>query len=240
MRRWLQQLATTLPWTLAPGTCVLCGFPSHRRQDLCAVCKADLRSLPDPCPRCGLPRPAGAATTDSCGACQRHPPRYGRLVAACSYTDPADLLVQALKFRKVRAAARVMAEIMWARRPADAFSEEAWLLPVPLHPWRQWRRGFNQSTLIANHLARLGPWRVLAGAAGRRRRTRAQSGLSRADRRRNLANAFRVKPGQLPPSIVLIDDVVTTGTTLDALALTLRRAGVRDIRAWVFARTPPR
>lgn len=146
--------------------------------------------------------------------------------------------MQALKFRKVRAAARVMAEVMWARRPAGAFADDAWLLPVPLHPWRQWRRGFNQSSLIAAHLARLGPWRLLSGTARRNRRTRAQSGLSRSERRRNLANAFTVKPGPLPSSIVLIDDVVTTGTTLDALALTLRRAGVEDIRAWVFARTP--
>ncbi len=238
MTAWLDHLRENLPWLLAPGCCVLCGFASHSRQDLCSVCRDDLRAMPDPCLRCGLPMPAGSAGAQACGTCRLRPPRHERLVAACSYSDPADLLVQALKYRKLLPAARVMAEIMFERCPRDAFSADAALLPVPLHRWREWRRGFNQSTLIATRLARLGPWRLLRNAVCRQRATRAQAGLSRSARRRNLAAAFKVTRHSLPASVVIVDDVVTTGATLDALALTLQRAGVRDVRAWTFARTP--
>lgn len=239
MHAWLEHLRVNLPWLLAPGCCVLCGFASHSRQDLCAVCRDDLRALPDPCPRCGLPLPASGSEQPACGPCRLRPPRYDRLVTACSYSDPADLLVQALKYRKLRPAARVMAELMFQRCPRDAFPEHAALLPVPLHRWRAWRRGFNQSTLIAAHLARLGSRPLLRRAVRRQRATRAQAGLSRSARRRNLAAAFSVTGHPLPASVVMVDDVVTTGATLDALAQTLRRAGVHDVRAWTFARTPP-
>lgn len=231
---WLGRLT----WLLAPGRCVLCGLASHRRRDLCRVCQADLPALLDPCPRCALPLPSGV--TGSCGACLLRPPRYLSLTAACSYGDPADLLVQALKFRGLRAAARVMAEEMFERLPAASPPRDAVLLPVPLHPWRQWQRGFNQSALIAEELARLGGWRLAKGALRRQRSTRPQSGLNRSARRRNLAGAFQARSGRVSGQVIIIDDVVTTGTTLDAMTHTLLRAGAREVHAWAFARTPPR
>lgn len=234
----LPQVFGRLTWALAPGRCVLCGLASHRQRDLCSVCQADLPELIDPCPRCALPLPHGV--TGICGPCLLSPPRQLSLTAACSYEDPADLLVQALKFRGLRAAARVMAEVMCERLPTGFLPIEAWLLPVPLHPWRQWRRGFNQSALIAQELARLGGWRLLTSAVRRQRFTRPQSGLNRAGRRRNVANAFTARPGRVPGQVIIIDDVVTTGTTLDALTLTLQRAGATEIHAWAFARTPAR
>lgn len=231
---WLGRLT----WLLAPGRCVLCGLASHRPQDLCSVCEADLPDLSHPCPRCALPMPSGV--TGLCGPCQLRPPRYLSLSAACSYEDPADLLVQALKFRGLRAAARVMAEVMYERLPAASPPRDALLLPVPLHPWRQWRRGFNQSALIARELARLGGWTLLTGAVKRQRSTKPQSGLNRSARRRNLAGAFQARSGRIPAKIIIIDDVVTTGTTLDALTHTLLHAGASEIHGWAFARTPPR
>ncbi|MCC5885683.1 MAG: ComF family protein [Gammaproteobacteria bacterium] len=237
MSTTLPSLLSRLTWLLAPGRCVLCGLASHRQRDLCDVCEADLPALLDPCPRCALPLASGVSGL--CGPCLLRPPRYLSLTAACSYQDPADLLVQALKFRRLRPAARVMAEVMYERLPATSLPREAWLLPVPLHPWRQWQRGFNQSVLIAQELARLGGWRMLSRAVRRRRATRPQSGLNRAGRRRNLANAFEARPGRVPEQVIIVDDVVTTGTTLDALTRTLLRAGAREVHAWAFARTPP-
>ena len=234
MPHWFSRLT----WLLAPGRCVLCGLASHRQRDLCSVCEDDLPELPDPCPRCALPMAQGV--TGLCAPCLLRPPRYLSLTAACSYEDPADLLVQALKFRGLRACARVMAEVMYERLSTTALPPDAWLLPVPLHPWRQWRRGFNQSALIAQELARLGGWRLLTRAVHRHRFTRSQSGLNRAGRRRNLVNAFKARSRRLPGQIIIIDDVVTTGTTLDALTHTMLRAGATEIHAWAFARTRPR
>lgn len=234
----LPQLLSRLTWLIAPGRCVLCGLASDRQRDLCSVCEADLPDLHHPCPRCALPMADGV--TGLCGPCLLRPPRYLSLSAACSYEDPADLLVQALKFSGLRAAARVMAEVMYERLPAASLPHDAPLLPVPLHPWRQWRRGFNQSALIARELARLGGWPLLTGTVRRQGSTKPQSGLNRNARRRNLAGAFQARSGRVPGRIIIIDDVVTTGTTLDALTQTLLRAGASEIHAWAFARTPPR
>lgn len=238
MSTTLPQLLARLTWLIAPGRCVLCGLASQRQRDVCSVCEADLPELPDACPRCALPTAPGVS--GPCGSCLLRPPRYRSLRAACSYADPADLLVQALKFRGLRAAARVMAEVMYERLPAASLPRDALLLPVPLHPWRQWQRGFNQSALIARELSHLGGWPLLTGAVRRQRSTRPQSGLDRQARRRNLAGAFQTRSGRMPERIIVIDDVVTTGTTLDALTQTLLRAGASEVHAWTFARTPPR
>lgn len=238
MSMTLPQMLGRLSWLIAPGRCVLCGLASHRQRDLCSVCEADLPTVPHPCPRCALPMASG--DSGPCGPCLLRPPRHRSLSAACSYEDPADLLVQALKFRGLRAAARVMAEVMYERLPAAALPRDAPLLPVPLHPWRQWQRGFNQSALIARELSRLGGWPLLTGAVRRQRSTAPQSGLNRSARRRNLAGAFRSRADRVPERVIIVDDVVTTGTTLEALTQTLLRAGASEVHAWAFARTPPR
>lgn len=234
MASTLSRLLDTMTWHLAPGRCVLCGLSSQRRRDLCAVCEQDLPGLIDPCPRCALPLPAG---TTICGPCLQHPPRYASLHAACRYDDPADLLVQALKFRSLRPAARVMAEVM-VDRLGLPLPRDGWLLPVPLHRWRQWQRGFNQSALLAAELGRLTGLPILTHGVRRCRATTPQSGLDRKARRRNLARAFATTGRPLPGRIILIDDVVTTGTTLDVLCQTLMQAGSEEVHAWCFARTP--
>ena len=232
------RLIDSLSWTVAPGRCLLCGLGSDARRDLCTVCAMDLLPIEHPCPRCGLPMPP--VTAGTCGRCRASPPPFDALNAACAYADPADLLVTALKFRKIRAAARVMAEIMVERAPADLWTDTApTLVPVPLHFMRQWQRGFNQSAVLAEELARLTGWPVATRGIRRRRRTPAQTGLSRNARQRNLAGAFSVEPRHPLADVIMVDDVVTTGATLVALGRALRRAGARRVRAWAFARTPP-
>jgi len=232
------RLIASLSWTIAPGRCLLCGLGSGARRDLCAVCALDLLAIEHPCQRCGLPMPPSMA--GACGRCRASPPSFDALHAACAYADPADLLVAALKFRKVRAAARVMAELMVERAPADLWSDRTpVLVPVPLHFIRQWQRGFNQSALLAQELSRITGWPVRTRGIRRLRRTPAQTGLSRAARQRNLAGAFSVEPDRTLSHAIMVDDVVTTGATLDAFGRALGRAGARRIGAWVFARTPP-
>lgn len=225
-----------LHWSLLPSSCLLCGLPAPNGLDLCDVCRGDLPSVDRPCLGCALPLPE-ASVVALCGRCQRHPHRFDRLHARCLYQDPADLLVQALKFSAQPAAARIMATLMLERPPREFHG--AVLLPVPLHWWRRWRRGFDQAELLARQLARGAGLPLLCGAATRSRATAAQSGLGRVARRRNLADAFTIRAATLPPHLILIDDVATSGATLDALAAACRRAGAERVDAWVFARTPP-
>lgn len=226
-----------LHWSLLPASCVLCSLPARAGLDLCDVCRCDLPSVRQPCRGCALPLPE-ASVAALCGRCQRHPHRFDALQARCLYLDPADLLVQMLKFSARMAAARVMATLMLEQPPSGL--DTAVLLPVPLHWWRRWRRGFDQAELIAGHLAGGTGLPLLRGAVTRRRATAAQSGLGLRARRRNLDNAFRVTDRVMPAHLILIDDVATSGATLDALASACRRAGAERVEAWVFARTPPR
>lgn len=226
-----------LHWALLPAGCVLCSLPARPGLDLCDVCRGDLPSVAGPCRGCALPLPE-ASVAALCGRCQRRPHRFDRLQARCLYLEPADLLVQMLKFSGRVAAARVMATLMLEQPPPGL--DTAALLPVPLHWWRRWRRGFDQAELIGRHLAREARRPLLHGAAIRRRATAAQSGLGLRARRRNLASAFRMADRVMPPHLILIDDVATSGATLDALTAACRRAGAERVDAWVFARTPPR
>lgn len=234
--RLRHQLRTLGRWLL-PGQCLLCGLASGRALDLCPVCESDLPALLAPCPRCALPTGPGLR----CRACLQQRPRWQRTQAACLYLDPADALVQRLKFQRQQAAARVMATLMLQRCSAEAWRDlqRPCLIAVPLHPWRQWRRGFNQSALIATHLARATGWNDASGAARRNRATLAQSRLGRSTRERNLTAAFRLD-GRVVDGCdcVLVDDVITTGATLNALSEAALTAGARSVSAWAFARTP--
>lgn len=235
-RHGLRLLLEHAHWHLLPATCLLCGGSALPPLDLCAPCRTALPGIDHPCRGCALPL-AAPSESELCGRCLRRRGPLHEVRARCLYLDPADLLVQDLKFAGQVAAARVMATLMLETLPDDL--AEAALLPVPLHPRRRWRRGFDQAQLIAGHLARATGRPLLAAAARRQRATAAQSGLDRRARRRNLAGAFGIRSAPLPAHLVLVDDVLTSGATLEALARACRSAGARRVDAWVFARTPP-
>jgi ComF family protein len=232
----LMRLAGRLHWLLLPATCVLCGQAAAAPLDLCGHCRDDLPAPGAACRACALPL-AAPGHGDLCGRCQGRRLAIERTTARCLYEDPADLLVQALKFSRRMAAARVMATLMLEAPPADL--GDAMLVPVPLHFTRRWRRGFDQAALLALHLSRACERPLARDGVRRVRATAAQSGLDRRARRANLARAFAVTRGCLAEHVILVDDVMTSGATLDAMARACRRAGARRIQAWVFARTPP-
>jgi len=222
---------------LLPPRCVLCGGPSGA-VCICAGCKKDLPRIGPHCRRCGLP--LGSARDDACGACIRKPPPFTRTVCPLRYEFPADRLVQAFKFRRQLAAGRVLSHLLCEEVIQIGAKLPDMLIPVPLHRWRMFKRGFNQAGEMAVYAGRLFQVQVQAGALRRRRNTPAQSGLSRKERRRNLHGAFDwhggVKPGR---HVALIDDVMTTGATLAECAGVLKRAGVRRVDVWVAARAVP-
>lgn len=186
-----------------------------------------------------LPDPARAMRPGSpCMQCRRTPPLTALTLAPCRYEFPADRLVQELKFHGRLPAARVLGHLLaqaataaHANRPLPAA-----LVPIPLHRKRLRERGFNQAERIAREAGRRLGIPVNAGAVERTRHTSAQSGLDLALRQGNLAGAFRVV-APLPPHVAVIDDVITSGSTMLAVAETLAAAGVTTIEAWSATRT---
>lgn len=220
---------------LAPP-CLVCGLNAGRGPPLCPGCRQDIPAIPAPCPTCALPLPDPGAA--ACPACRRGPPLTGIAVAATAYGFPIDSLVQQLKFGGRQPVARVLGDLL-ADTVRDRYREltlPSALVPVPLHPARQRQRGFNQAERIAAAAGTTLGIPVLRDAVQRLRATPAQSGLDLRQRRRNLRNAFRVT-GELPAHVAIVDDVVTTGSTLLALGRTLHDAGVTRIDAWAVART---
>lgn len=222
---------------LAQPACLVCGMASGGRGLLCAGCRQDLPRAPPGCLRCALPLPGGA-TADCCTACLADPPALRRTVAALSYAFPVDVLVQQLKFGGRLPVARALGELLLD--PVRTVCYEAGrpqaLLPVPLHPSRQRERGYNQAERIAMPVSRALGIPLRTDALVRQRATVAQSGIDLRQRQTNLHDAFRVS-GALPAHVAIIDDVVTSGSTLRAVAGTLAAAGVTRIDAWVVART---
>lgn len=186
------------------------------------------------CLRCGLPLPA---TARACGRCVRRPPAFERSWPAFAYAGVLERLVHRFKFHRDLAAGRVLASLAARRLAAMGAHRPQALVPVPLHWRRQLWRGFNQSRMLADDLSRQLGGIPLAPLLSRSRATPAQSGLPAASRGANVRGAFRARrPGCRLRHVAVVDDVMTTGTTLDACARALRQAGVARVDVWVVAR----
>jgi ComF family protein len=235
-----------LQFALLPAQCLLCGQRSDSARDLCAACAADLVHNRSACARCALPLPQPAAL---CGECLKREPAFDATFAPFLYGHPLDLLMTRLKFGRSLAAGRVLGELWiaaWRERLADgtlAALPEA-IVPVPLHGARLRERGYNQALELARPLAREFHIALAPGLLARTRATAAQSDLDALARRKNLRGAFEVDKSvlvdkaALPRHIALLDDVMTTGTTLREAARVLKRAGAARVDVWVLARAP--
>ncbi|MDX9767523.1 MAG: ComF family protein [Ectothiorhodospiraceae bacterium] len=218
---------------LYPPRCLLCGAPGQAGLDLCAGCLADLPRARHACPNCAAPVPAEGVV---CGRCLRRPPRFDAALAAFRYDEPLVGLVTGLKFHARLAHGRLLGALLAeAVRAADVPIPDC-ILPVPLHPQRLRERGFNQALEIARPLARAFDRPLILHEVRRSRPTRPQMALDARARRGNVRGAFAIRPGFAPASVALVDDVMTTGSTLDELARVFRRAGVGYISVWVAAR----
>jgi ComF family protein len=213
------------------GRCYLCRGAAGGV--LCECCDADLPRLAGArCPRCAL-----ASSADGpCGRCLARPPSYDATVAALDYDFPADVLVQALKFRGELALAPLLGGLLAARLPQAARPD--FVLPVPLAAARLRARGFNQALEIARELVRGTGLRLAPRLAERARDALPQVELPHAARARNVRGVFRCTASLEGAEVALVDDVMTTGATLEELAATLKRAGAARVVNWVVARTP--
>lgn len=211
---------------LFAGSCYLCRGSATSL--LCAACDGDLPRLAPPrCPRCALDSPRG----EVCGRCLRDSPHYDATFAALAYDFPADALVQALKFRGELALAGLLGEVLLKSIPENPID---CIIPVPLSAARLRERGYNPAAEIAK---RLGRGRVDLTACVRSRDTPAQMDLPFAERRRNVRGAFACTRPLDGASVAVVDDVMTTGATLDEIAGALKKAGAGRVENWVVART---
>jgi len=211
---------------------VLCGAHSNHGV-WCESCDADLPRLGEHhCPICALPSPQGT----TCGKCLRHAPAFDHTIAAFAYAFPLDKLIQAVKFSE---------QLNLISQLADALVQNINILPdaivaLPLHPMRLRERGFNQSQLLAAQIARHLNVTLLNNICQRTRNTTPQSTLAWQARGKNMRKAFSCNADLSCKHIAIVDDVMTSGASIEELARTLRQAGATQISAWVVARTLPR
>jgi ComF family protein len=254
---WTRRWPRALLHLLLPSTCALCGGGCEGV--VCAPCR-DHFCLPvtNRCARCAnpLPRPTSSPRRrgpkldphddhheKTCGVCQSYPPAYDATIAAVDYAAPLDHLVLQLKFSARLPLAPWFAEIL-----RDAILDQPnlplpdLLCPVPLGPSRLVERGYNQALEIARPLSRMLGVPLEPQLAQRQLDTRAQSGVSPHDRAENIRGAFAIAdPDRVDGRHVgIVDDVMTSGHTLEELAATFKRFGAARVTNLVFARTPPR
>jgi ComF family protein len=237
--RALRELGSGLLDLLMPPACAGCGAAT--RGALCPGCRQDLPWIRSGvCDGCQ--RQASLPGGDRCLACALRPSPLDACLAACWFEASAAAWVRDYKYAagggpfagtelaRMRALALAL-----GRRAPSALPDR--IVPVPLHPSRLRARGFNPAAGVARVLARECGARCAYGLLQRSRATRSQTGLGRSGRVRNVRGAFRAT-GPTPPSVWLVDDVVTTGATLEAAARALRRRGTRRVVGLCLARTP--
>ena len=216
-----------------PPRCASCGVIVDEVHSFCADCWRQIEFLgPGGCQTCGIP--LQATDVEQCAACLARPPRIARTRAAVAYDERSRSIAMRLNYGRKVALAKTMARYMAPL--VDNCAEGTLLVPVPLHRTRLWQRGFNQSAIVASELARRLGVRANPFLLRRVKRTPPLKGLTPLQRRRAVAGAFRVDdPSAVRDrTVVLVDDVLTTGSTANACARVLKRAGASrvDLVSW--------
>lgn len=223
-----------------PPRCPACGAAVGRHGGLCSECWSGLVVPAEPwCGACQRPfGDRGPAHGALCGPCLAAAPRHDGIYAATLYSPVSRQLVLSFKHGRRIALAPMLARLIAARLPDDGIDRV--IVPVPLHRWRLWSRGYNQAALLARELEKQGKGRLAVDALERRKRTPSLGGLGAKARRRAMRGAIGVsrhaRTALDKRDILLVDDVLTSGATIDACVHALRKAGSRSVRIACFAR----
>ena len=234
----LRALPGRLLRAMLPSACALCG--GHAGEAVCTACERAYVLPVDRCPSCA--NPVGAPDRGRhCGACLAAAPAFDATMAACDYAAPLDSVVLQLKFGAQLALAPWMARALRDTVERSGLALPEVLCPVPLGPARLVERGFNQALEVARPLAGALRLPLAPRLLQRVRETQAQSGAAPGERKKNVRGAFGVDVafGVHGRHVGVVDDVMSSGHTLDEVAAVLKRAGAARVTNLVFARTPP-
>jgi len=215
---------------LARPPCAVCSLAPG---PVCAACESDF--FPRQRTRCEVCAIPLHGTDTRCGRCAASPPHFQGATALADYAPPVAGMVAALKFRAQFELATVFGDMLAERHAPGA---DALVVPVPLAFERLSERGFNQSLQIARAYCRRGPARLAADAVRRIRHSPPQQTLALDERRRNIRGAYAATASLVGREVLVVDDVMTSGSTMDEIAKVLRTAGAARVHALVVARTP--
>lgn len=217
--------------------CVLCSGSHNAKVDLCPACLAGLTWLNGAqCKGCALPVPGNI---ELCGRCLNKTPFYDKTQAVFEYKNEVEWLIQQLKFKGKLIPGHILSQLI-ADRLAEQLKSSCieLMIPVPLHVKRIRARGFNQSVELFAHLAQRLALPMDVRSCQRKTFTEQQSGLNRQQRDKNIKNAFYFQRRIDAKNIAIVDDVMTTGSTVNELARVLKAQGADHVEVWVCARTP--
>lgn len=223
-----------------PFNCAVCGRSAgaDATLDLCTPCRARLPWLGGACLRCANPVAGDGGDFAFCGRCLRKPPHFERSVCAFLYREPVNWLLQGLKYQRRLSGVPVLSGLLLEQLRARPRQWPELIVPMPLHRARLRRRGFNQALELARPLARELGIPLANGICERVRDTPQQSELPASRRAANVRNAFRMRGELSVKHVAIVDDVVTTGATVNELARLLKRNGAETVQVWAVARTP--
>lgn len=217
------------------GNCLLCHARIAAGRDLCAACDRSLPRAQSACSRCGAPG-AVVGTDAVCGECQQQPPAYDGTRAVFRYASPVDRLIQHLKYHGRLELSRVLGGYLAEHMLTLHDPLPDVVVPVPLHTTRLRERGYNQSLEIARFVSKELRVPLDWQGAQRIRPTAPQAELPRDQRRKNVRGAFTASKAFAGQRIAIVDDVMTSGHTVNALAESLLQSEASEVRVWVVAR----
>ncbi|AHB09501.1 ComF family protein [Zymomonas mobilis] len=260
-------LKTVIDYALPPR-CPNCGAVILADHSFCVECWQSLHFLVEPaCIQCGFPLPRDQQYEPLCGRCLQHPPSFDRMNAAVAYDEISRQLILRCKYGKQTMLARDMAKLMLRSLPiksnikatqnnlladkncppnmSSSSPQTPLIIPVPLHRWRLWQRGFNQAALIGQYLAKASGYDYDCDSLYRRHSTKPLGHLTPKQRHQMVKNAFGLRIGKKDRplagrDIILIDDVFTSGATTESCARLLKTAGVKSVHVLCWARVIPK
>lgn len=239
--RQVDQWRRRLIDALYPPRCRLCGDAGAAGIDLCHECRCELPWNRTACPRCAHPLTTETAARHgetACPQCRHRPARFDAAMAPLLYEPPAEGLIHRFKFHGQLADGRLLGVLLARAVARRGTAPPQAVIPIPSHRTRLRERGFEPTREIARWLRRELPELRILDALEKRRATPMQSALPARQRRGNVRGAFTLRHHNLPRHIAVLDDVVTTGATIEEAARMLRGAGVERLELWAVARTP--
>lgn len=220
-----------------PPRCILCGIIcSGADSPLCQPCLSDLPALKNVCSRCSIHLPSSQNTNIVCGRCLKEPPNFDHVTAVFHYTGLIKYFVQQAKFNEHLPYLNLMGLLLAQHLELSLIDKLDMLIPVPLHARRYLDRGFNQSLEMGRLIAHQLDIPLNNSLIKRQKNSQPQVALSAKERQKNVHNIF-LSNGQLNGQhIAIIDDVMTSGSTVNEIARVLKKAGAGRVDVWVFAR----